>query len=250
MPAGSICLVTGGSGTIGLAIAKALVQGGARKVILTGRSLSKLERAAASIVAADASKDGIVHCIPCDVTQESSVESLFQTIDEQTGGHVNLLINNAGINAPGATVDLTAADFRRVMDTNVVGPFLCAREAMKRMKRGDCNKGGRIINIGSLSASRPRPDSAPYTTSKFALLGLTHSLALDGRPHNIAVGIIHPGNVASELLSEETKAERAHEGFLPAEQIAQAVLTMAQMPYESNILELTIAPTAQPFVGR
>lgn len=245
MLSGSICLVTGGSGTIGLAIAKSLVTGGARKVFLTGRSLAKLEQASARIAAA--SKD-VVQCLPCDVTDESAVETLFATIDQQVGSHVNLLINNAGINAPGATVDLSADDFRRVMDTNVLGPFLCSREAMKRMK--SAGTGGRIINIGSLSAGSPRPDSAPYTTSKFALNGLSKSLSLDGRGHNIAVGIIHPGNVESELLTEDVIAERQHEGFLPAAHIAESVVHMAQLPYESNILEMTIAPTPQPYVGR
>eukprot|EP00977_Amphora_coffeiformis_P008302 scaffold1878_cov170-Amphora_coffeaeformis.AAC.15 len=243
MPAGSICLVTGGSGTIGLAIAKSLVAGGvARKVFLTGRSLAKLERASANL-----DKD-IVHCLPCDVTNENAVENLFTTIDQQAGSHVNLLINNAGISSNGATVDLSADEFRRVMDTNVLGPFLCSREAMKRMIAA--GTGGRIINIGSLSAVSPRPDSAPYTTSKFALKGLTASLALDGRAHNIAVGIIHPGNVESELLTDEVIAERQHEGFLPAAQIAESVLHMAKLPYESNVLEMTIAPTPQPYVGR
>ena len=244
MPAGSICLVTGGSGTIGLAIAKSLVAGGARKVFLTGRSLAKLETASASI----ASSGNVVQCLACDVTNESAVEHLFTTIDQQAGSHVNLLINNAGTSAAGATVDLSAADSRRVMDTNVMGPFLCSREAMKRMIAA--GTGGRIINIGSLSAYSPRPDSAPYTTSKFALNGLTASLALDGRAHNIAVGIIHPGNVESELLTEEVIAERNHEGFLPAAHIAESVLLMAKLPYESNILEMTIAPTPQPYVGR
>lgn len=245
MLSGSICLVTGGSGTIGLAIAKSLVQGGARKVFITGRSLAKLEKAAIQIP----NHANVVRCLPCDVTSEDEVDFLFAQIDQETGGgHVNLLVNNAGINAPGATVDLSAADFTRVLQTNVVGPFLCARAAMQRMQAA--GKGGRIINIGSLSAYRPRPDSAPYTTSKFALNGLTQSLALDGRAHGIAVGIIHPGNVASELLSEEMKAERQSEGFLPAQHIADAVVSMANLPYSSNILELTITPTPQPYVGR
>ena len=239
-------MITGGSGTIGSAIAKSLVAGGvARKVFLTGRSLAKLEQASARL--GSTNKD-VVHCLPCDVTNERSVEDLFTAIDEQTGCHVDLLINNAGINCFGATVDLSAHDFRRVMDTNVLGPFLCSREAMKRMIAA--GTGGRIINIGSLSASSPRPDSAPYTTSKFALKGLTTSLALDGRAHNIAVGIIHPGNVESELLTEEVIAERQREGFLPATHIAESVLHMAQLPYESNILEMTVAPTPQPYVGR
>lgn len=263
LPKESICLVTGASGTIGLAIAKALVEEGcARKVFLTGRSLEKLQVAAAKIreppPSARGSDDhggdgggggGVVRCLPCDVTNEKSVEGLFRAIDQETNGKITLLVNNAGINAPpGATVDLPADVFRSVMDTNVLGPLLCARESIKRMKHNGC--GGRIINIGSLSASRPRYDSAAYTTSKFALRGLTQSLALDCRRHNIAVSVIHPGNVDSDLLTPDDKAGRLDEGFLPARHVAQAVLNMAHMPYETNVLEVTIMPTTQPFVGR
>lgn len=150
--------------------------------------------------------------------------------------------------APGATIDLTASDFDRVMKVNVLGPFLCAREALKRMKT---QGGGRIINMGSISAQSPRPDGAAYTTSKFALSGLSQSLALDARQYNVGVGIVHPGNVRSELLSPEVIAEREKaEGFINPEDVAQCVVTMASMPYSANILELTVMPTRQPLVGR
>jgi NAD(P)-dependent dehydrogenase (short-subunit alcohol dehydrogenase family) len=156
--------------------------------------------------------------------------------------------NREGTMAPGATVDLKAADFQRVLNVNVLGPFLCARESLKRMKeRG----GGRIINIGSISAYSPRPDGAIYTTSKFALQGLSQSLSLDARPYNVAVGIIHPGNVRSELLSADVIYEREKaEGFIEPEDVAQCVLSMASLPYSVNILELTVIPTKQPLVGR
>jgi NAD(P)-dependent dehydrogenase (short-subunit alcohol dehydrogenase family) len=150
--------------------------------------------------------------------------------------------------APGATVDLAAKDFDRVMKVNVLGPFLCAREALKRMKT---QGGGRIINMGSISAQSPRPDGAAYTTSKFALLGLSQSLSLDARQYNVGVGIVHPGNVRSELLSPEVIAEREKaEGFIEPEDVAQCVVAMASMPYSTNILELTVIPTRQPLVGR
>lgn len=151
--------------------------------------------------------------------------------------------------APGPTTELSGADFERVLKVNVLGPFLCAREALKRMKQsGD---GGRIINIGSISAYSPRPDGASYTTSKFALQGLSQSLALDARAHNIAVGIIHPGNVRSDLLNAEQIAEREEaEGFLEPEDVAECVMNMASMPYSANILEMTVIPTKQPLVGR
>lgn len=244
---GKLALVTGGSGTIGKAIAKALASQGANVVII-GRNLDRLQQAAASIKT-DVPSASPVKCIPCDVTVEENVVDLFKAIKSTHDNNgIDLLVNNAGTAVDGATVNLSAHDFERVMRVNVTGPFLCAREAMKQMiQRGN---GGRIINIGSLSAISPRPHSAPYTTSKFALAGLSQSLALDGRPYNIAVGIIHPGNVESELLSEETIAERQLEGFLKPKQVADSVVAMANMPPSANVLEMTIMPTPQPLVGR
>ena len=242
---GKLALVTGGSGTIGQAIAKALAAQGA-SVVIAGRNLERLEKAAATIASQVPSSQ--IQCIPCDVTDEESVCELFQKMmADQTSSSLDLLVNNAGTAADGATVDLSAEDFERVMRVNVTGPFLCAREAMKRMVT---TNGGRIINVGSLSAISPRPHSAPYTTSKFALAGLSQSLALDGRPHNVAVGIIHPGNVESELLSEETIAGRYLEGFLQPSQVAECVVAMANMPLSANVLEMTVMPTPQPLVGR
>lgn len=149
---------------------------------------------------------------------------------------------------PGPTIDLLASDMEKVLSVNVVGPFLCAREAMKRMKVAG---GGRIINVASISSMSPRPHGVTYTTSKFAIHGLSRSLALDGRPHNIAVGTIHPGNVVSDLLSPDVIAEReVTEGFIQPEDVANCVLTMASLPYSANVLDLTVIPTKQPFVGR
>lgn len=240
--ANKLAVVTGGSGTIGKAIAGALLNQGAR-VVLTGRSLDKLHDAKAALPHGDS-----ISCLACDVTKEESVVDLFQTIKNDLGG-CNLLINNAGTALPGATTELSAADFDWVMKVNVTGPFLCSREAMKQMMVN--KEGGRIINIGSISSESPRPDSAPYTTSKFAVRGLTQSLALDGRQHNIAVGMINPGNVRSSLLSEEEIARReASEGFIEPEDVANCVVTMANMPNSANVLELTVIPTRQALVGR
>eukprot|EP00545_Synedropsis_sp_CCMP1620_P005520 CAMPEP_0119014210 /NCGR_PEP_ID=MMETSP1176-20130426/9416_1 /TAXON_ID=265551 /ORGANISM="Synedropsis recta cf, Strain CCMP1620" /LENGTH=243 /DNA_ID=CAMNT_0006967361 /DNA_START=23 /DNA_END=750 /DNA_ORIENTATION=+ len=238
--ANKLAVVTGGSGTIGKAIAGALLNQGAR-VVLTGRSLDKLHDAKDTLP--QSYRDSI-SCLACDVTKEDSVVDLFQKIKTDHGG-CNLLINNAGTAATGATTELSAADFDWVMKVNVTGPFLCSREAMKQMKGND--DGGRIINIGSISSDAPRPDSAPYTTSKFAIRGLTQSLALDGRQFNIAVGMIHPGNVRSSLLSKEEIARReATEGFIEPEDVATCVVTMANMPSSANVLELTVIPTRQP----
>lgn len=247
---GKIALVTGGSGTIGQAIAKALLSKGA-SVVLTARRLEKLQLAKEDLLKSMSSTETTfepkILCISSDVSKEESVVDLFQQIDG-LGSGVDLLINNAGTMVPGATVDLKASDMEKVLSVNVVGPFLCAREAMKRMKVAG---GGRIINIASISSMSPRPDGVTYTTSKFAIQGLSRSLALDARAHNIAVGAIHPGNVESELLSPEVIAERkATEGFIQPEDVAECVLTMASLPYSANVLDLTVIPTKQPLVGR
>lgn len=220
-------------------------------MVLTARNLDRLQKAASAIDTAPASSSSI-ECISCDVTVESSVTELFETCF--TKQRIDLLINNAGVIIPGAAADLSAAGFEKAMQVNVTGPFLCSREAMKRMQTKDEDGkpfGGRIINIGSLSAHSPRPDSCSYTTSKFALQGLTHSLAIDGRAHGITVGIIHPGNVMSDLLTEEMILERKDtEGFLETQDVAECVLTMATMPPTANVLEMTILPTKQPYMGR
>ena len=243
---GVVALVTGGSGTIGLAISKALVKEGAASVILCGRRPEALQEAVKAIQQSTKTTSTFVSAIPCDVTEEDSVARMFVTIQRELGRSVDLLINNAGINIPGEA--LSASDFEKVLQVNVLGPYICSREAIRSMKAK--GGGGRIINIGSLSAISPRPDSAAYTTSKFALEGLTQSLALDARAHQIAVGIIHPGNVMSEMLTPEMVDSRNSEGFLPAEQIADCVIAMSSLPYSTNVLEITVLPTSQPFVGR
>jgi len=228
---------------------------------LTARRLARLEEAKKELLEEKAGSidncdyGPTVHVIVSDVAKEDSVLELFSQIDTLCSGRVDLLVNNAGINVKGATQDLKASDMEKVLGVNVVGAFLCAREAMKRMANNNAKEikdgGGRIINIGSISATSPRPDSAAYTTSKFALQGLTQSLALDGRSKGVSVGIIHPGNVVSDLLSPEDVEVRGRtEGFLHAEDVAQCVLTMAALPHSANVLELTVIPTTQPFLGR
>jgi len=240
---GKNAIVTGGSGTIGRSIAKALLSHGA-DVIITGRNPERLETARTQLEAF-----GNVSTFRGDISDEGSVLDLFNYIDKSHGGRCDLLVNNAGIASTEPTLEVPGETFQNVMNTNVVGPFLCSREAMKRMK--NVGEGGRIINIGSLSAMSPRPDSVPYTTSKFAILGLTYSLALDARQYGVAVGVIHPGNVMSGLLTEDTIKERDEkEGFISAENVTDCVMTMANMPYSANVLELTVMPTRQPLVGR
>lgn len=268
-----LALITGGSGTIGAAIARAFLAQNI-SVVLTGRRLSKLEEVRKGLLErrtsereegatpSSAAVVATIHAISSDVSKEESVVSLFRQIDELQEGRgggssgVDILVNNAGISAAADSLEeLTAGDMEKVFGVNVVGAFLCAREAFKRMKRGTDDGGGagggRIINVGSISAFSPRPNSAAYTTSKFAINGLSRSLALDGRAHGIAVGAIHPGNVVSDMLSPEEVERRGRtEGFLQPEDVARCVLTMAELPYSANVLEMTVIPTAQPLVGR
>lgn len=239
-------VVTGGSGTIGKAIAKSLLISGCN-VFITGRNKDRLDEAVAELTSDDANH-GEIQYFQGDVCKEDDVKALFDAVIAAYGS-VDLLVNNAGTAIPGKTTELSVADFEWVMKVNVTGPFICAKEAVRRMQ--EKGEGGRIINIGSLSAQSPRPDSAPYTTSKFALLGLTQSLSLDCRALGIGVGIIHPGNVISGLLDEKTVAERGEsEGFMNPEDVANCVLAMASLPYHSNVLEMTVMPTKQPLVGR
>ena len=282
---GKTALVTGGGGTIGRAIAKILLRHGAN-VILTARRIEKLEEAKAELlrdlsasVSASSSTsspmsgnvDPVVDVVACDISKEESVIDLFRKIDRlhderkttvSSSSSIDLLINNAGCNVAGTLEEITALEMEYVLKVNVTGAFLCAREAIKRMRKTNSTAsssssssggggGGRIINIGSISSESPRPNSVTYTTSKFAIQGLTQSLALDTRCDNIAVGIIHPGNVVSDMLSEQDVKTRGEtEGFIQADEVAQCVLTMASLPYSANVLELTVIPTTQPLVGR
>ena len=234
---GKIAIVTGGGSGIGKAIAGAFADAGAR-VTIAARGRERLDAAAAEL-------GGAVEAAVCDVTDETQVEALFDGVARRHG-HVDILVNNAGMSAPGPTADLDAAAWRRVIDVNLTGAFLCARAAFRRMIP---RKSGRIVNIGSISAQMSRPDAAPYTASKFGLEGLTRSLALDGRAHGIAVGIIHPGNVGTDIWrGREAVAER--EGLIPLADIGRAAVAMASMDSRVNMLSTVILPVTQPYVGR
>lgn len=243
-------IVTGGTGTIGKAIAQTLLASGCN-VFITGRNQKRLDEAAAELANDNAivpnPNRGKVQTFQGDVLNEDDVTKLFDAVREAHGG-VDLLVNNAGTAIPGATHELSVEDFDRVMRVNVTGPFIYAREAIRMMKSG--KKGGRIVNIGSIAGYSPRPNSAPYTSSKFALLGLSHSLSLDCRKDGIAVGIIHPGNVMPGNVLNGMFPERKEEGSIHAEDVANCVLAMASLPYQANVLEMTVLPTSQPLVGR
>lgn len=252
---GQVAIVTGGSGTIGKAIAKDLLQAGAT-VVITGRTQSTLDAARAELLGGGGSApDEKLHVYVMDVAKEDDVVGLFEHV-QKTLGTCNLLVNNAGMAVAGPIETLSGQDMDRVLTVNVTGPFLCAREFFKQFQNETAQARAfveprRIINIGSIAAIAPRPHSAPYTASKFGMLGLHQCLSVDGRPLGIGVGIIHPGNVPSNLYSPEVIAAREPlEGFCTPADIAACCLTMALLPPTSNVHELTVQPTKQPLIGR
>lgn len=262
MLCGKTAVITGGTGVIGKAITRALLANG-MNVVITGRSAERLQEAredllstltASTTSGGDSGAPSIeessvsVHVVG-DLCDEKSVSEMYESVHSAYGG-ADLLINNAGIAVAGSPIDITSEEFMYNLQINVGGPFVCSKHFLlsKHIKEG---RGGRIINVGSISAESPRRHTAPYTASKFALAGLTRSLALDARHLNVAVGIIHPGNVWSPIMSEEERLRREREeGFVHPDDLARCVVTMANLPYDTNVLEMTVLPTTQPFVGR
>jgi len=234
-----IAIVTGASSGIGLAIAEALAAEGA-KVVVAARSADKL----AALVAGIEAKSGTALAVPTDMTDEGQVEALFAAC-EATYGTPKLVINNAGIADHTPTVDLTLDRWSEVVAINLTSVFLGARAAFRAMIPAG---GGRVINVGSISAKVPRPDTAAYAATKFGLEGLTHSLALDGRPHGIAVSMVHPGSTMSSLVPGITDQPRP--GTMAASDVARVVVLMASLPDDVNLYEGTILPVTMPFLGR
>ena len=242
-----VALVTGAGTGIGRAAALALASGGF-SVVLAGRNRDKLEATAAGTNARTL-------VVPTDVCDPQSVKALFAQVQEAFG-RLDLLFNNAGVGAPAVPLEeLTYAQLRSVIDTNLTGCFLCAQEALRQMK-SQTPRGGRIINNGSISAHAPRPNSAPYTATKHAISGLTKSIALDGRPFNIACGQIDIGNAATEMTERmaggvmQAHGQTAIEPRMNVDHVGQAVSYMASLPLESNVLFMTVMATNMPFVGR
>ena len=245
-----VAIVTGAGTGVGKAVAQILLRNG-YCVTLTGRR-SKLLEAAASESGADSK---VVFCHQTDVRHAEEVDSLFDAAIERFG-RIDLLFNNAGIGARAVDVDeLEVSEWQAVLETNVHGAFLCARRAFGQMKAQD-PKGGRIINNGSISAYVPRVNSAPYTVSKHAISGLTRSLALDGRSHNIACGQIDIGNALTEMAKPLGEGVRQPNGTMLAEplmdvhHVATSVLHMAQLPLDTNVLFMNVMARDMPFVGR
>jgi len=247
---GKVAIVTGAGSGIGGATAVALL-GAGYSVVLAGRRREALERTVAD--AGPAGARALV--VPADVADPSSVEALFEAT-RGAFGRLDLLFNNAGLFAPAVPLeDLTVEQWRRVVDVNLTGAFLCTRAAFRLMKAQD-PRGGRIVNNGSISAHAPRPDSAPYTATKHAITGLTRSTALDGRKYDIACGQIDVGNADTEMTARMKIGVPQPTGAIAAEptmdvgNVARAVVYMASLPPDANVLFLTVMATKMPFVGR
>ncbi len=243
-------IVTGAGSGIGRATALALLVEG-YSVALAGRRPEAL----AETIARSGSDASRALAVPSDVTDPLSVRELFEAT-VRAFGRVDVLFNNAGSGAPPVPLeDLSVEDWRRVVDVNLTGPFLCTREAFRVMK-AQSPRGGRIINNGSISAHVPRPDSAPYTATKHAITGLTKSTSLDGRKYDIACGQIDIGNAETEMTARMKTGARQADGSLAPEPtmdvdiVARAVVHMASLPLDANILFLTVMATKMPFVGR
>ncbi|WP_170771648.1 SDR family oxidoreductase [Ruegeria lacuscaerulensis] len=241
-----IALVTGGGSGIGKACAVKLAENG-YTVVVTGRRQEPLDETVAAM--------GGGLALACDVTDAAQVDALYDQI-KQAHGRLDVLFNNAGNNVPAAPIgDIPPEDFLTVMNVNLYGAFLCARGAFNLMRDQD-PQGGRIINNGSISAAVPRPGSAPYTSSKHAITGMTRSISLDGRPFNIACGQIDIGNTASEMTSRMSGGVPQADGsikpepVMSVENVAQSVLHMADLPLEANVQFMTVMATNMPFIGR
>ncbi|MEX0404125.1 SDR family oxidoreductase [Aquibium sp. LZ166] len=250
MDTSKVAIVTGAGTGIGRAAATALVENG-WNTVFTGRRLNVLEEA----VAAAGQGGGRALAIACDVSKPDQVDALFDRAAAEFG-RIDLLFNNAGMGARGMPIDEIPVEvWLDVVNANLTGSFLCARAAFRHM-RNQTPRGGRIINNGSISAHAPRPGSVPYTTTKHAITGLTKTLALDGRPFDIACGQIDIGNALTEMAAPMTKGvpqangEIAVEATMDVRHVANAVLHMAGLPLDANVLFMTVMATAMPFVGR
>ncbi len=245
--ADKVVLVTGASQGIGRATAEAFLDAGAR-VALAARNAEKLTQVAAP-------HGDRALAIACDVSEPASVDALFARIGEAFG-RLDVVFNNAGVGLPSTDVgDISWEDWRRVLSINLDGAFLIARGAY-RMMRDQKPKGGRIINNGSISAYVPRPGSLPYSASKHAITGLTRSISLDGRKHDIACGQIDIGNAASEMTARMTEGVPQADGSVAPEprmdlsNVATSVTHMASLPLDANVQFMTVMATKMPYIGR
>ena len=247
---GKVAIITGAGTGIGKRCALALLKDG-WSVALAGRRVELLEKTREE--AGEEGKNAIV--VRTDVGDPEAVRDLFARTKEAFG-RLDVLFNNAGVGAPGRPLeDLTYEQWKTVVDANLTGPFLCTQEAFKMMK-SQTPMGGRIINNGSISAQTPRPNSAPYTATKHGMVGLTKSTALDGRKYDIACSQIDIGNAVTEMTAKMSKGvpqpdgTRKVEPTFDVERVAEAVLFLANLPLDTNVLFMNMMATKMPFVGR
>ena len=245
-----IAVITGAGSGVGRASALGLLRHG-WTVVLNGRRIERLEETQA-MAGDDAAR---TLAVAADVSNADGVASLFAQVRE-TYGRLDMLFNNAGGGSPPVLLeDLTLEQWQRVVDLNLTGAFLCTQEAFRIMKDQD-PRGGRIINNGSISADRPRPNSAPYTSTKHALTGLTKSIALDGRKYDIAGGQIDIGNALTDMTGgmgrgvPQPSGERMAEPTFDVEHVADAIVYMANLPLDANVPFITVMATKMPLYGR
>jgi NAD(P)-dependent dehydrogenase (short-subunit alcohol dehydrogenase family) len=250
MAATGVAVVTGAGSGLGRAICRELLRAGWRVAAAGRREQLLLETVTGGGWPAEAAV-----AAPADVTSPESVAALFETVGSRWG-RLDLLVNNAGVFGPAGAVDELDVDgWRRIVDTNLTGAFLCAHHAVRMMKAQQ-PRGGRIINNGSISAHSPRPGSVGYTATKHAITGLTKSISLDGRDFDIACGQIDIGNAATEMTSGISRGARQSDGSVmpeatfDAQHVAAAVRYMAELPLDANVQFLTIMATKMPFIGR
>ena len=246
-----VAVVTGAGTGIGRAVSLSLLKAG-YSVALAGRRSEPLQA-----VVAEAKALGFDRAlaVATDVSKPDSVTALFERTRQQFG-RVDVLFNNAGVGLPAGGFDeLTFEQWQNVVNINLTGSFLCAQAAFRVMK-AQIPQGGRIINNGSISAHAPRPNSAPYTSTKHAVTGLTKSISLDGRPFNIACGQIDVGNAVTEISARmatgtmQANGQIAIEAMMDVQHVANAVVHMASLPLEANVQFMTVMATKMPFVGR
>jgi NAD(P)-dependent dehydrogenase (short-subunit alcohol dehydrogenase family) len=252
MAARKIALVTGAGTGVGRAATLALMHEG-YAVVLAGRRKDMLEKVAKE----GAQTPGEALAVPADVADPASIKALFAKTKD-TYGRLDLLFNNAGIGAPAMPIDEVPFErWQAVVATNLTGLFLCTQEAIKIMKAQN-PRGGRIINNGSISAHTPRPGSAPYTATKHAVTGLTKQTALDCRPYEICCGQIDIGNAATPLTERMVQGDgvpqpdgrKMIEPRMAAEDVGKAVVYMASLPLDTNVLFMTVMANLMPYVGR
>lgn len=235
-----ICIITGAGTGIGKGIARRFAKAGAT-LVLASRKVANLDETAEECRGIGV--EVMVH--QTDVTSEDSVLSLFEAT-EQAYGRVDILINNSGIFDNGPFHELSLATWQKVVDVNLTGPFLCARSAFRSMLK---TGGGRIVNVASISAQMCRPNASPYNSTKHALTGLTKSIALEGRDHDIVCSVLHPGNILTERRAvSDTPTDQ--EPMMTVDELAETALVMVMLPLHVNVLETIVLPTTQAYLGR